>query len=321
MVPLSVIKEQYQQMTDEALMAFAANEADKLTIESFHLLKEEFDKRNLDFNVLNEAEVDRSLAEMGKQNAAEKAAAEGYVESVWMFALDAKEAGKKDAEIYRGLLRRGLEAGSAGMLVEGLGARVRELKEEAKTHIIWGWVVALAGFIALSLGAMGEVEGRFALYGFVIACGGGYRLYRGYSGKDRFEKIEQQILKEREEEDRAPEDELAGSWEHGLADTDGKGALWGWSFLFQANGTGIYRFWSEARLQDETLFLWERIGENLIKAKYAEEEGWYVIRYSIAMAERPGGGNVWKLTNESYRAEKAGENGFWTDIEVLYKPV
>lgn len=321
MVPLSVVKEQYQQMSDDALQAFAANEADKLTIESFHLLKEEFERRNLDLNIFNEVDLDRSLSALGKQNAVEKAAENEYVESVWEFAMGEKEAGKRNVDIYNSLLKKGVNEPYAFMLIQSLGTRVRELKEHAQAQLMWGWVLAGSGFVMLSLGITGSLSGFFVLYGFVVTCGGGFRIYQNQSRKTRFEKIEQNILLEGGEPEPVPEDELTGNWEHGLADVSGSNASWGWSFLFNNNGTGVYRFWSESRLQDETPFLWERIGENLIKAKYNDDNGWYVVRYSISMAEKPGGGNLWKLTNESYRPEKAGEDGFWTDIEALYKPV
>jgi hypothetical protein len=52
MISLNVIKEQYARMTNDELMHFAKNESQRLTIDSFGLLLEEFQTRNLDISIL-----------------------------------------------------------------------------------------------------------------------------------------------------------------------------------------------------------------------------------------------------------------------------
>lgn len=103
MIEINIVGEQYSRMTDEELQVFAINESDKLTMESFHLLKDEFEKGNLDLSIIESAQTDKSLAELGKQSNFEKVTAYEYTESIWQFALNEKELGKTDFEIYNSL--------------------------------------------------------------------------------------------------------------------------------------------------------------------------------------------------------------------------
>jgi hypothetical protein len=66
LIDIKIVKEQYQRMPDEELLRFALNEAEKLSIEAFHLLKSEFEERNLDLGILEEVQINKDLAEATK---------------------------------------------------------------------------------------------------------------------------------------------------------------------------------------------------------------------------------------------------------------
>lgn len=53
-------------MPDEEIIRFAQNESQDLTLDSFHLLKSEFEARCLDLTVIESAQVDKQLAEAMK---------------------------------------------------------------------------------------------------------------------------------------------------------------------------------------------------------------------------------------------------------------
>ena len=168
MIELNIVREQYARMTDEELQVFAINEADKLTIESFHLLKQEFEKRNLDLNILNSAEIDKALSDLGKQTTFEKITAHEYAESVWQFALNEKEAGKTNFEIYNSLLNKGVDKQYAFMLVQSLDTKSKELKENFDTEIIAGWLILFGGLLAIFLAINGTISGLFIFYGLLF---------------------------------------------------------------------------------------------------------------------------------------------------------
>ena len=83
MIQLEIVKEQYERMPDEELIRFAINESQHLTIESFHLLKSEFESRNLEIGILEDVETDRAFSELNKQSAFEKATTIEYTKMVW----------------------------------------------------------------------------------------------------------------------------------------------------------------------------------------------------------------------------------------------
>ena len=148
MIELKIFKEQYQRMPDDELIRFAKNEVQHLTMESFHLLKAEFEFRNLNIGVLEEVETDRLLSEISKQSTFEKATNIEYAEMIWKFALDQKEEGKTDPEILDALITKGVSLPYGSMLLESLESKSRELVESFDTEIIVGWVLIIAGVSA-----------------------------------------------------------------------------------------------------------------------------------------------------------------------------
>ncbi len=117
------------------------------------------------------------------------------------------------------------------------------------------------------------------------------------------------------------EDELIGVWENDLDDGSGLHAIWGWSFKFNADGTGTYSFWSGRKLENEIPFSWSRIGQNSIRAKYLEDEEWYKIEYSIVTVNAPYSGKLLKLTDNNYKPDELSKEGFWDCFGAIYKPL
>ena len=99
-----IILEQYGRMGDFELTQFTRYESQKLTLESFHLLKAEFEKRNLDLGVIESTMVDKELAESTRGSEFKKNTAATFTENIWKFAWNKKFEGKSDEEIYKTVL-------------------------------------------------------------------------------------------------------------------------------------------------------------------------------------------------------------------------
>jgi hypothetical protein len=193
MIELNIVKEQYARMGDEELQFFAINESDKLTIESFHLLREEFRKRNLELGIIESAEIDKALNDLNKQSTFEKITAYQFAESLFQYALDEKELGKPDFEIYNNLLDKGVDKEYAFMLVKSLGTISKEIADDYDSEIIAGWIFLIAGVLTIFLAFTGIFASIFILYGFIGLSGGGVRLYKSYSKKGKYHTISQNI--------------------------------------------------------------------------------------------------------------------------------
>lgn len=201
MVDLKIVKEQYQRMPDEELVRFAINESQKLTIESFHLLKAEFEERNLDLGVIEAVETENELAEATRQSEFERATVNAFAETIWQFAFDEKEKGKSNREIYNSLLKKNVGSDYACMLIESIEPRAQELVDSFDTDIIVGWILAIAGagLLIFTLNAA-EPNINFLVWGSILALGGAVRLFTSYRKKRKFEIIVSNVEAEKEAE-------------------------------------------------------------------------------------------------------------------------
>ena len=198
MLEHKIVKEQYQRMPDEELIRFAKNESQHLTMESFHLLKSEFESRNLDIGVLEEVETDKLLSEMNNQSTFEKATSIEYAEMIWKFALDQKEEGKTNNEIFNSLISKGVNEPYAFMLLESLESKSKELVDDFDTEIIVGWILIIAGFITLYLVGIETFKSIMALYALICIIGGIVRLSISYTKKRKYQTIANNIKEEKD---------------------------------------------------------------------------------------------------------------------------
>lgn len=116
-------------------------------------------------------------------------------------------------------------------------------------------------------------------------------------------------------------DELIGLWENDLDDGSGLHAIWGWSFRFNEDGTGTYYYWSEQKLQSEVPFFWERLSPTSIKARYADDEDWAIIDYTIKIVDAPYLAKLFKLTDNNYEPSEYSSEGFWDCFGAIFKAV
>jgi hypothetical protein len=199
MIAINIIKEQYSRMTDNELVIFAINESQKLTLESFHLLKSEFEKRNLDLGIIEAAEIDKALSKLNEQTASEQITAFEFTKAIWQSALDQKEQGKSDEYIYNYLLKKGLNENSAFMIVKSLESKSKELVEDYDTELITGGLLIIAGIAAFLLVSNEVFSKIFLLYGALLILGGVIRLTVSSNKKNKYKKILEIIASENDE--------------------------------------------------------------------------------------------------------------------------
>lgn len=116
-----------------------------------------------------------------------------------------------------------------------------------------------------------------------------------------------------------PEDEIVGLWENDLDDGSGLHAIWGWSYKFNKDGTGVYYSWSQSKPDDEIPFRWERVSANTIKAKYPDDETWDMIEYTLQIVPAPYAGSLMKLTDNSYTKGEMSREGFWSGYGAVFR--
>jgi hypothetical protein len=201
LIDLKIVKEQYERMPDEELLRFATNESQKLTIESFHLLKSEFESRNLDLTILERVQTEKELAEAMQLSEFEKNTASQFAETIWQFAFDEKEKGKSNQEIYNALLRKNISENYAYMLIESLEPRAKELVDSFENEIIVGWIFTIAGALLLLYTLnLDEIQMTFLIWGTLMLLGGIIRLGASYSKKRKYQTILTNIETEKEVE-------------------------------------------------------------------------------------------------------------------------
>lgn len=197
MIELNIVQEQYARMGDEELIEFAKNESLHLTIESFHILNLEFEKRNIDKRVLEEAEIDKELSNLNNQTTFEKITAYEFTKSLWEYSLNEKQKGAANHDIYEELLKKGVNEQYAFMLIESLESKSKEMLDNFETELITGWLVLAAGIILIFFAFAETTDGLYAVYGSLLALTGFVRLYKSYLKKKKYQDIFNNIQAEK----------------------------------------------------------------------------------------------------------------------------
>jgi len=116
-------------------------------------------------------------------------------------------------------------------------------------------------------------------------------------------------------------DELIGLWENDLDDGSGLHAIWGWSYRFNEDGSGVYYYWEDQELQYEIGFSWSRLTPTSIKAKFSNREDWTVIDYTIKTIDAPYSGKLLKLTDNNFVPNDYSAEGFWDNWGAIFKSI
>lgn len=116
-------------------------------------------------------------------------------------------------------------------------------------------------------------------------------------------------------------DELIGLWKNDLDNGSGFHAIWGWSYTFNEDGTGMHFYWNVSKLENEIPFVWERVSANTIKARFLDDDEWYTIEYTLQIVPAPDTGSLIKLTDNNYKPDELSQVGFWGSFGAIFKPL
>lgn len=185
-------------MPDEELKRFAVNEADKLSIDSFHALKAEFEARHLDIGIIQKVEFEKEIAEATKASEFERAIAEQFTETIWQFAFEEKAKGTSNVQIFKLLLQKNISEYYAYMLIESIESRAKELEDSFDTEIIFGWLLCIGGTLFILFNLKSGLSALLLIWGTVLLLGGVVRLATSYKNKNKFQIILKNIEAEKE---------------------------------------------------------------------------------------------------------------------------
>lgn len=107
-------------------------------------------------------------------------------------------------------------------------------------------------------------------------------------------------------------DKLIGLW---TKEDDGSGllAIFGWSYEFRHDGTGVYHFWEGSNKDNHCFeFEWKRINENTVMVKRSDSINWNTLCYQLEDVSGAYNSKATKLT-------EIGKKDFWNSTEPLFK--
>jgi len=200
MIDISLIEENYSNMSDQQLLNLANLEGQELTPEALEVLKKEFLKRRLDIHVYN-AIGERNLIQQHQniQEAKENVSTE-FTKTLWNYALDEKKEGKSDLEIIKGLQGKGLDEAHSILFIKSLEHKATELLKAHDTEMITGGIICVLGTVITFWTMTVAQNGEY----YVIAWGaiifGAIRFFKGMGNKDKYKAILENISAEQKKD-------------------------------------------------------------------------------------------------------------------------
>lgn len=197
MIDPAVIKELYAQMSDEALINFAKTEGKELTSTAFLLLKEEFKKRELHSQVIDELGHSIILQQSLKERQFPLDFASDLTPQIWDYAFEEKMKGVSSHDIYHGIMKMGIASEYAYFVINNLKNRALAIKKDASSDVSAGYGIIVLGIVVLYvLYSMGRLES----IGVVIIIVGIIRLFSAMMRKEKAMKVIENLT---EQPDRA----------------------------------------------------------------------------------------------------------------------
>jgi hypothetical protein len=187
MIDINVVKEKYAGMTDEELVHFAQTDSHDLTNEALILLKDEFAKRRLDLDAVNQAETNQVM--------------EYFVDPITGFHNFSAGSGdvlkkfnhQKNVEEQAQLQRRNaLLEGNEQALTTVTEEELKKLIKKCNRTMRIGGILFIVGTVATLLGYEMAKEGKggnsfIVFWGAIIF--GGISFFVSYSNKKKYQAI------------------------------------------------------------------------------------------------------------------------------------
>jgi hypothetical protein len=148
LVPIDVIKQKYASLSDTELCSLA-KESTTLSHEAFIALKREFRKRNLDAELILEAEKQRVEEKQDRIRENLAGEYENHLSKVWRTAMERKQSQLPEEEIVANLCELGLSYSDANEVLRCLPDVVKYLFTKAGQHMKKSGIACLLGLFGL----------------------------------------------------------------------------------------------------------------------------------------------------------------------------
>ena len=189
MIDKAIIIENYSKMEDGQLIKIAMEDGHSLTPEAFQILKDEFNKRKLDYSHIDAVEETKVLIHQEKMQEIKDGIDNDHLDTAWKYALEQKIDGIPQNEIVAGLVERGLEEPRAVQLLNDLPDKLIEIIKANDTKMLLGGISFIIGsmvtfftyFRAVNEGGIYVVAWGAVIFGFV-------RFFIGLGEKRKYKK-------------------------------------------------------------------------------------------------------------------------------------
>ena len=147
MIEASTIRETYAAMNDDEIIEFAEKEGESLTTVAFELLREEFQKRQLDLQPIREIEHKIILRYSLTMQKFEEDFSKDLLKKAWELAFNMKLENASNYKIFTRLQELGIADKYAFYIVNNLPLITTELLEDVRFEIIGAIILILLGAI------------------------------------------------------------------------------------------------------------------------------------------------------------------------------
>ena len=147
MIEASTIKETYAAMNDEEIIEFAEKEGESLTTVAFELLREEFQKRQLDLQPIREIEHKIILRYSLAMQKFEEDFSKDLLKKAWELAFEMKLEIASNYKIFTRLQELGIADKYAFYIVNNLPSITSKQLEDVRFEIIGAIILILLGSI------------------------------------------------------------------------------------------------------------------------------------------------------------------------------
>jgi hypothetical protein len=183
----------YASLTDEQLIEFVRSEGHILTPAMFGMLKEEFLKRNLSPETLDNITTPGTTDNSDSLAKIERSYSDRFPHSIWRHIIDEKSAGKTDEEILGGLMHNGITMHEGMLVIYHLPHQLEKFRKKSESVMLISFFMILAGLsFALITKSKQSLQGIYILSWCTVILGC-IRLASGYFDNTKFRFVKKII--------------------------------------------------------------------------------------------------------------------------------
>ena len=193
MIEDSTIRATYSFMSDEELIEFTEKEGESLTSLAFEILKQEFQKRELDLDPITELEHKIILRYSLGIKKFEEEFSKDLFKKAWDLTFEMKLNGSSNYDVFSRLQELGIANEYAFYMVNSLRSRTQDILKEVESEITAAIVIIILGVILIYIAFSIKYFYAFAI---LVEGGGWIRLITSIIRKDKFRKLLTKLTEE-----------------------------------------------------------------------------------------------------------------------------